>query len=123
MNDFDRLLNATTTAGSNTPVNSIYPEISYFRGHKGIHLYDGIYKIEEPYVCTVRQVFNPDNKDYIILADHMDYDINIVCVKYFVHRENIYSIDKLVLFKRHNPDIECSLITPTIYKGELIYDE
>ena len=69
-------------------MNKQYEEYAYFDGHRGTHIGNGIYKIDEPYITTLMSVFdNPSTNSFGILYTSCKMDVGAsdrgVIVKYF----------------------------------------
>lgn len=66
-----------------------YEEYAYFDDHRGTHVGDGVYKVDEPYISKMLNVFaKPKYKSFALLYKWIDYDASIVEIWYF--REGCY---------------------------------
>lgn len=87
-------------------MNKQHEQYSYFDGHRGTHVGDGVYKIDEPYVSEVLEVMiTPSTKSFSVLYKWIDYDADIIEVWYF--RENCdgnFKLRKELMLNKYDGD-------------------
>lgn len=70
-----------------------YDDVAYFKGHKGIHIGDGIYKLEEPFVDNVITVFYFDGGETAsILCESFSGTENITVMYFAFGVDSMFSL-------------------------------
>lgn len=72
---FESVIETTTCVDSNTT----YDEFSFIDGHRGKHIEKGIYKVEEPFETTLREIsLNENMNDFGVLYERRHSDIVVI---------------------------------------------
>lgn len=66
--------------------NTQYPEIAYMNGHKGIHVNDGVYKLEKPFRVNIDEWGNNEAyADYSVIGANYSNDYTECEIVYFTN--------------------------------------
>ena len=80
-----------------------FPEITYMNGHKGIHVRNGIYKLERPFRIN-RNEWAEDNMyaDYCVIGTNYSEDYQECDIEYFTNTNYRYLSNKVVELREKN---------------------
>ena len=61
-----------------------YEQYEYFNGHRGIHVGNGIYQVDGPYVSEILGILDKSStSSFSVLYKWIDYDADIIEIWYF----------------------------------------
>lgn len=87
--------------------NKQYPQIAYMNGHKGIHIKDGIYKLEQPLrINRNAWIHNKEYADYVVAPNNYSSDLRECDIIYFTNI-NSYGLSNMIIEinnDNHNDD-------------------
>ena len=87
-------------------MNKQYEQYSYFDGHRGTHIGDGIYKVDEPFESDLIKVFDNDiDRSAAILFKWIDFESVTIKVMYFkIDKETRFDMQRALVAGRFNDD-------------------
>lgn len=87
-------------------MNKQYEQYSYFDGHRGTHIGDGIYKVDEPFESDIINVFDNDkDRSAAILFKWIDFENVTIKVMYFkIDKETRFDMQIALVGGKFNDD-------------------